>query len=162
MEATRSYLKSIGTRLEVRGTPIRVEPLSAITPRDLLRAVDKEATPRDSETGGAFKLRDEDETGAQVTGKDRTSLSPATAEAAQTISFAVGDDVARTVPSAVGDDVARTIPSAVGDGTTQSIILVIDLDPPVLPTVRIETEVEVREELVSEAVAAKAGEVVEP
>jgi hypothetical protein len=44
-----------------------------ITLEDLLQAADKEATPRDSETGRVFKLRNEDETGAQVTGKDRTT-----------------------------------------------------------------------------------------
>lgn len=72
MEVAWSYLKSIVTGSSVRGTPIRTEPLSVITLEGLLQAADKEATPRDSKTGRVFKLHDEDETGAQVTGKDRT------------------------------------------------------------------------------------------
>jgi len=72
MEVARSYLKSIVTGSAIQGTLIRAEPLLVITLEDLLQATDKEATSRDSETGRVFKLRDEDETGAQVTGKDKT------------------------------------------------------------------------------------------
>jgi hypothetical protein len=84
MEAARLYLKSIVLGSAVRDTPIRVEPMSVITPEGSLRNVDKEAAPRDPENDRVLELCDEDEVKVQATDKDRTIPSTFGDKAAQT------------------------------------------------------------------------------
>jgi hypothetical protein len=82
IEAARSYLKSIGS--EVKGFPIRAEPLSMITSEHSLRNAKEEVAPHHPSPGGVPVLRGEDVLSAQPAGQDVTLTSMVGEEVAQT------------------------------------------------------------------------------